>query len=414
MKTVILNSFDARGGAAIATYRLHQALRGIGVDSQMLVQEKSGGDATVYVPAGRWQQAASMARPYIDHLPLRFYPQRERVPFSAAWLPDSVAARVAALQPELVHLFWINAGFMRLETLRALHKPIVWTLHDMWPFTGGCHYDDECGRYRQGCGACPVLHSMQPRDLSSRILARKQRAWQGLPLTVVATSRWLADAARQSTLFRDLRIEVLPNAVEHGKYQPLDKRVARQAFGLPQDKRLLLFSAFGATRDRRKGFHLLLPALQQLAAEGWGDRMELVVLGAAAPERAVDFGIKAHFISRLDDEISQVLLYSATDVLVAPSTQENLSNTVMESLACGLPNVAFDIGGMPDMISHRHSGYLARAFEPADLAAGIAWVIGDTERQAMLATNARAFAVASYNMPHVAAQYEALYRDILS
>lgn len=416
MKLIMLNTDDSRGGAAIATYRLHRGLRSIGVDSQLMVMHKGIDDPTVIAPEPQKSRLKNRIA--------NFYARRdERITnycqakgnryFSPARCPDKLAVRVEALNPDMVHLFWVNSGFMKIESLRQFKKPIVWTLHDMWPFTGGCHYDDECGRFQQSCGRCPILSSESEHDLSRHIWERKRKSWRNVPIVVVATSHWLADMARSSSLFRDQRIEVIPNGIDTDKYKPLDKRAARDAYGLPQDKHLVLFSAFNVTTDKRKGNQFLVPALKKMALAGWGERTELVVIGASAPDNPPDLGMKVHYMGNFHDEISQVLLYSAADVTVAPSMQENLSNTVMESLSCGTPVVAFNIGGMPDMIDHQYSGYLASPFESDDLAAGMMWVLENKARHDMLSQQARQTVEERYTLKTVANRYLALYQDIL-
>ncbi|MEI7911051.1 MAG: glycosyltransferase family 4 protein [Verrucomicrobiota bacterium] len=417
MNLLLLNTSDSGGGAAIATYRLHRGLRSIGLSSRMLVLQKGTDDPTVIPPV-----------PLKSRLKFRianFYAERDdkvsrdslaggKNLFSPARCPDRVEHRIGTLNPDIIHLFWINHGFLKVESLGQFNRPIVWTLHDMWPFTGGCHYDDECGGFLQSCGKCPVLNSSSEQDLSRSVWLRKQRSWNAVPIVVVATSHWLAEMARSSSLFKDQRIEVIPNGIDTAKYKPLDKRAARDAFALPQDKHLVLFSAFGATTDKRKGNHLLTPALRKLAQAGWGENTELVILGTSASETPPELGLKTHYMGNFRDEISQVLLYSAVDVTVAPSMQENLSNTVVESLSCGTPVVAFHIGGMPDLIDHEQSGYLAKPFEVDDLTNGIMWVLEDNVRHQAISNNARNSAVKKYSIKTVANQYHALYQDILA
>lgn len=415
MNIIMLNSYDNAGGAAIATHRLHRGLRSIGVDSHLMVLSKGTDDPTVIgpVPQTRLKRALEYFFARRDSRLTNQLFAKEKKFFSPARCPDKLAARVDAFKPDVVHLFWVNYGFMKIETLGQFKKPIVWTLHDMWPFTGGCHYDNECGRFQQSCGKCPILSSESDHDLSRHIWERKRKSWRDTPIVVVATSHWLAQMARSSTLFKDQRIEVIPNGIDIDKYKPLDKRAARAAYGLPQDRHLVLFSAFNATTDKRKGNQFLVPALKKMAQAGWGEGTELVVIGASAPENPPDLGMKVHYMGHLHDEISQVLLYSAADVTVAPSMQENLSNTVMESLSCGTPVVAFNIGGMPDMVDHQYSGYLACPFELDDLAAGMMWVLEDKARHDMLSQHARQTVVERYALKTVANRYLTLYQDIL-
>lgn len=414
MKPLLLNTLDTQSGAAIATYRIHRGLRSIGVDSHLLVQCKEVDDDSVIGALANWRAAFAVLRPYLDGVVKKRYPNRKKIFFSPAWLPENLISEVDKVKPDIVHLFWVTNGFLRIETLKKFKGPIIWTLHDMWPFTGGCHYDDECGRFRQSCGNCPILNSGREHDLSRSVWTRKQKSWDGVPLTVVATSHWLADMARSSSLFANRRIEVIPNGLDTEVYKPVDKSAARAAYNLPQGKHLLLFSAFSATSDRRKGGQYLMQALEHMSKSEWKNKVELVIIGASRPDNAPDMGMNVHYMGHLHDEISQVLLYSAADVVVAPSMQENLSNTVMESLACATPVVAFDIGGMPDMIDHRANGYLARPFDPADLSDGIMWVLENDERHDALARSARQTVLERYTLTKIAEQYQSLYRDMLS
>src|SRR4030067_2497266 len=213
MKLAMLNTYDNVGGAAIATYRIHCGLRSIGVVSRLMVLHKRTEDPTVIVqdPPSMLQKAISVLYSRWDERITRRYRAKENRLFSPARCPDKLALRVTAFNPDVVHLFWVNFGFMKTEPLRQFNRPIVWTLHDMWPFTGGCHYDDECGRFRQTCGNCPILNSGSERDLSRQIWERKSESWRDVPIVVVATSRWLAEMALSSSLFKDQRIEGVPN-----------------------------------------------------------------------------------------------------------------------------------------------------------------------------------------------------------
>jgi glycosyltransferase involved in cell wall biosynthesis len=412
MKPLLLNTYDGQGGAGIATYRIHRALRSMGIDSQLLVQSRKGDDPTVCGPVG-WEKLAARLRPHLDNIPNRFMRRAKPELFSVAWVPDHILDRLEKANPDLVHLFWLNNGLVRLENLGKIRQPTVWTLHDMWPFTGGCHYDDGCGRFVERCGCCPSIYSEADRDISRRIIQRKLNAWRDWDLTVVATSEWLANEARASTVFRDRDVRVIPNAVDIDTYKPISKYVARTIFNLPQNKRIIMFSAFAATSHPRKGGHLLMDAIDRIARTNAAADIELVIVGASEPKHSKDFGIPVHYMGHFSDEVSQVVLYSASDVLVAPSMQENLSNTVMEALACGTPVVAFRIGGMPDMVEHQANGYLAQAFEPDDLAHGILWVLDTDDRLEKLSARARASVVETFAFPLIAKRYVSLYQERL-
>ena len=412
MKVCLLSRSDGRGGGYAAAYRLHQGLKKLNVNSTMLVGDKTRDDFTVLSEVSKFGRGWAKISPILDSLLLKSYPNREKSTFSSQFIPDRLARQVAQLNPDVINLHWINDGFLRIETVAKFNKPIIWTLHDMWAFTGGCHYNGDCMNYTNSCGACPQLHSNKEKDLSRWIWQRKAKAWQNLNLTIVTPSHWLAKCAASSSLLKDTRIEIIPYGLDTKQYKPIEKSVARSILGLPEDKQLILFGAISATSDPRKGFNFLQSALQNLSQSGWGEQVELVVFGSSQPKNPTELGLKSHYLGRLNDDISLSLVYAAADVFIAPSVQDNLPNTVMESLACGTPCVAFDIGGMPDMIEHQQNGYLAKHFDIEDLARGIAWVLEDEERLRKLGNNGREKVENNFTLEIQAKNYLSVYQDI--
>lgn len=356
MKILHISTKDFEGGAARAANRLHQGLKEINIDSQMLVQTKVSDDRTIIDPQTFVEKSLAKFGGIVDTIPPKFYLRHSQVSFSTQWLPDAIYPRIARHNPDLINLHWIHNSYLRIETLAKLKLSIVWTLHDMWAFTGGCHYDRDCGRYVESCGACPQLKSDRNWDLSRWIWQRKSQAWKNINLTIVTPSKWLAECARSSSLFKNLPVEVIPNGLDLQRYKPIDRQIVRSLLNLPQNKQLILFGAIKATSDLRKGFHLLEAALQSLCQSGWQDKIELVVVGASQPDRQANLGFKTHYLGKLNDDISLAQVYAAADVFVAPSLQDNLPNTVVEAIACGTPSVAFKIGGMPEIIEHQQNG----------------------------------------------------------
>lgn len=411
----MLNTFDTLGGAARAAERLQKGLQPREIDARLLVQFKFGDSAEVICKASPLVNMLRRLKIFLGLLPVRMYPKKPENNFSPALLPDHILKEVVGSDPDIIHLHWLGAGFFQVETLRKLSqlgKPMVWTLHDSWPFTGGCHVPFECTRYRQRCGACPVLGSSHERDLSRWTWNRKARAWRDLDLTLVAPSRWLAGCARRSSLFHHDEVEVIPNGLDTAIFHPRDKLESRKLAGLPEDRKLILFGAMHGTNDPNKGFHLLAPALQSLSKTR-SDTLA-VVFGSDAAEDLPDLGMPVKFLGRINDDDKLAALYSAADVFVAPSKQENLPSTVMESMACGTPCVAFNQGGTPDLIEHEVSGYLAESFNVTDLANGIAWVLEDDDRQVQLSTHVRQKAVAEFGLARMAERYASLYRNLLN
>jgi glycosyltransferase involved in cell wall biosynthesis len=409
MRPLLISSSDISGGAARAAYRLHRGLQNIGVDSQMLVQNKQSDNYTVICPESKVSKGIGKLKHTLDVLPLQLYPQRDRSAYSVQWLPDNLAAQVDQINPDVINLQWINGGYLQIETIAKFKKPIIWTLHDMWAFTGGCHYNGDCMNYTNSCGACPQLHSNKEKDLSRWIWQRKARAWQDLNLTIVTPSHWLAKCAASSSLLKNVRIEVIPNGLDTKQYKPIEKSVARSILGLPEDKQLILFGAMSATSDPRKGFNFLQSALQNLSQSGWGEQVELVVFGSSQPKKPTELGFKSHYLGRLNDDISLALLYSAADVMIVPSVQEAFGQTASESLACCTPVVTFDITGLKDIVDHQQNGYLAKAFDVEDLARGIAWVLEDEERLRKLGVNAREKVEQNFSVEIQAKNYLSVY-----
>jgi len=412
MKILHFNQRDD-GGAGRAMVRLHWGLRSENVESFAFVQVKTTDDEYISAPEnflGKLSAKLKLSE-HLSHLPLRFYKNKTDSHFSPSGAPDTLTKVVESINPDIVHLHWINHGFLNVESLKKFKRPIVWTLHDMWPFSGGCHYSNDCEGYKKACGTCPALGSKKENDLSRSIWKRKMKAWADLDMTIACPSNWMADCARESTLFGNRRIEVIPNGLDTAAFKPIDRPMARQLMNLPTDKHLVLFGAANV-QDIRKGIHLLMPALQKLHNNGLHDKIELMVFGSTSAEQMPEVEFKINYLGRLTDNISLSLAYSAADVFIAPSLEDNLPNTLVEALACGTPGVAFGIGGIPDIIDHMHNGYLARPFEPASLAEGIKWVL-DASRTQRLRTNSHQKAGETFELVSQARHYISLYREVL-
>jgi len=411
MKIVIVNTFDTEGGAARAAYRLHRALLDEGVESTMLVQSKSSHDETVIEATTKLQKTFVQRRSGLDFLPVRLYKERAKTPFSPAWLGlRNLADTINAMEPDVVHLHWVTGGMLRIEDILHIKAPIVWSMHDNWLFTGGCHIKWECNLYKNQCGTCPKLNSTHSNDLSRWVWKRKEKIFARVPnMTVVGLSRWITDTAKESNLLNKHTIVNLPNPINTHIFKPFDKNLSRERWNFPLNKKLVLFGAMSATSDINKGFHELSQALVLIQEEN----IELVIVGSSRPKDFQDFKFKTHYFGHLNDDTSLITIYSAVDIVILPSLQENLSNTIMESLACGTPVVAFDTGGNSDMIEHKKTGYLAKPFEIKDLADGIDWLL-KTPNYDDLCRNAREKILREFDGAVVAHKYLDLYRCVLN
>ena len=409
MKTLLINSSDVRGGAARASYRLHQGLEQVGINSTMLVQDKRSTDISVIGPKLiGWKGVGVnyIFRYIVDKLPLLLYPKHQTIVWSPQWLPNKIHKKINRLNPDIVHFHWICDGFVPIQEVAKIKQPLIWTLHDMWPFTGGCHYNGTCDRYMYECGKCPQLGSDKENDLSHWVWSRKKKFWANLDLTVVTPSRWLANCARSSSLFGDKKIEVIPNGLDLQKFKPIDQLKAKEDLNLPVDKNLILFGAMNSIKDKRKGFQYLKSAINVLSEDL---AFEAIVFGNSGKDSQLNIPI--NYMGNFPDNML-TKLYSAADVFVAPSVQDNLPNTVMESLACGTPSVAFDIGGMSDMIVHKENGYLAKPFNTDDLANGIEWVVKQDQRKKVLRENSRKYVEKNFELKYIAKKYADLYSQM--
>ena len=412
-KILHVNTSDHHGGAARAAYRLHLGLKKTGLDSMMLVQEKQGDDQTVCGAETKVSKFLTRLWPYIDWFPAKFYKNANVLNFTPAIVPGKTINNIKRMGADVVHLHWIAKGFVRIEALRGLrNRPIVWTLHDSWAFTGGCHVPYECTGYLKRCGKCPLLGSKTDYDLSRWVWRRKEKVLKDLDITIVTPSRWLGECARRSSLFKGMRVEVIPNGLNIDTYKPLDQNFCREALSLPKDKKIILFGAMYSTSDKNKGFEYLVSAFQRIAKTSYKNDVIAVVLGASEPEKNIDFGLDVRFLGHLHDDTSMAIAYSAADVFVAPSKQENLSNMVLEAMACGIPCVAFNIGGMPDMIEHKHTGYLAQPYNVEDLEKGILWAVNNEDR-GKLSSSCRQKVEKNFSDINAAKRYSALYDELI-
>ncbi len=415
MKVVHLSTSDLGGGAALAAFRVHTGLRQAGIDSWMVVGEKLSDDP--YIIRATSPRLAEFRRRMDRQWHRTFHTENQSL-ITPAWIGSSAWRIANKLKPDVVHLHWIGRGFLRLEAIARLRAPLVWSMHDMWALAGGEHYIDADMRYRDGY----LPHNRAPGesgfDLNRWIWERKRRAWRRIPrITVLAVSEWLAARARESVLFRDRRVEVLYNAIDPNIYQPRDRAAARAALGLPAGKPLMLFGAIDATTDKRKGFDLLSAALWEVRAAK--SPVELVVFGNAPRgdgETAPESGFRTHYLGAIADPARLAEVYSACDVMVVPSREEAFGQTALEALACGTPVVAFRVGGLPEIIDHGVSGFLARPFLVRELAEYIVRIAAARDRPEWRAWSdaARERVLRDFTLGTQASRCEQLYIETIA
>ena len=409
-----LCTFQLEGGAGVAASRLNQALGQQGVDSHLLVyrQQREQSGVTAWADTS-WKNSLFWARFSAERL--LFLPHEKDKSVRFAFSPASVGVPIEqhplVQRATVINLHWINFGFLSLnglERLFALGKPIVWTQHDMWAFTGGCHYSRGCERFRTHCQFCPYLKNPAEYDLSFDIFERKKRLLAQANVTFVSPSQWLGQLTREAALSAHRPSHVIPNPIDTSVFAPLPKAEARARLGLPPDKKLILFAGAN-TQDPRKGYAYFQEAVNTLGENA--SEAEVVLFGKSQPGAYAAIQRPVHDLGKLSDMSNIVEAYSAADVMVVSSLEDNLPNTVMEAMACGTPVVGFRNGGIPDMIDHHLNGYVADYRSATSLAQGIQWVLENTARLD-LPEQARQKVLNTYAEKIVAQQYHQLYQSL--
>ncbi|MDI6739017.1 MAG: glycosyltransferase [Candidatus Edwardsbacteria bacterium] len=412
MRLLAFNNSDREGGGASVAVGLHQELLAGGDDVRLLVQRKGTDIPGIVGPRNGIAAVRAASARYIDMLPLLHYPRWRIEPFYSGIVSDHSADEIARFRPDIVHLHCVDRGMLRVENIARIRRPVVWSIHNCWPFTGGCFLPGDCQRYTECCGSCPVLGSQRPNDLSRWNWERKHLAYRQINLTIVAPSHWMASYAGSSALIRGQKIEVIPNGLNLDIFRPRIKAECRRQLSLPADALLLLYGANQFQRDRNKGFHLLAPIIE-LVARRLEREVVLVVFGSSRTVNLPVTQVKLLQVGYVTDRTILAKLYAASDVLLMPSLQETFGLTAAESLACGTPVVAFATSGLLDVIDHKRTGYLARPYEVEDFAQGVTWVTADRERHANLAAQARSEAARRFSIHSVAQRYRDLYREIV-
>lgn len=422
MKIVQVNTFDIQGGAARAAYRLHKGLRQSGEDSRMLVRYKASTDDSVYgIDIERSHEtidAEVLAQAVQEQYVNAHRTDLSNTLFSLAYPGCDLSELDIVRDADIINLHWI-VNYQSLTTLQklfALGKPVVWTLHDQWAFTGGCHYSVGCKKYEKDCSVCPQLAD-DPFDLAAAVLKDKVELFSGANLTIVTPSRWLASCAKASKLFRELRIETIPNSLETDVFSPIQKSEAKQKLGLPDNTRTLLFGAESG-EEKRKGFSKLVasvqhcktdPKFQEIVRDGG---IKIICFGH--PGKELDtIGIPVVSLGHLSSDELIRTAYSAADIFVLPSLEDNLPNTILESLSCGTPIVAFEVGGIPDVVIDGVTGKLVPAYDTKKMSKAIISLIADPTQREEMGRRGRQIILEGYSLKKQAQNYLSLYKELI-
>ena len=411
MRVLIVNTSERTGGAAVAASRLMKALNNNGVKAKMLVRDKESDSLTVVgLPKSPmlhwhflWERLVIFCRLHFS--------RKHLFEIDIANTGSDITKLREFQEADVIHLHWINQGMLSLNGICKIlrsGKPVVWTMHDIWPATGICHLTLGCHYFVNRCANCKYLPGGGgSNDLASRIWQKKQQMQVDENIYYVACSRWLESEAKTSALLKGQKITSIPNPIDTHIYKKGNKEEARQRLGLPLDKKLILFASQRVTNEN-KGMSYLIEACRQLS-----DQCEVVILGGHAEEVVEQLPMKAYPLGYVNEEQRIVDVYNAADVFVLPSLSENLPNTIMEAMACGVPCVAFKVGGIPEEIDHLKNGYVAAYRDAEDLAKGIAWVLEEADYES-LSQQAVHKVMQCYSQQSVAVKYLEVYQQAMA
>lgn len=414
MRVLLVNTSEYTGGASIAANRLMKALNRNGVEAEMLVRDrKSQNPRVVSLPASPFLKAKFLWERFCVMLSNRL--SRENLfALDPATCGNDITRLPAFERADVIHLHWVNQAMLSLADIRKIvesGKPVVWTLHDMWACTGICHQADTCEGWLHSCGHCPLLKAGGTHDLSHRTFMRKQRLYATSKIHFVTCSNWLADICRQAPLLQGKPVTSIPNPIDTQLFSPGDKIAARRRLSLPLDKRVVLFVAYKAT-DKNKGIDYLIEAIRLLRERNpqLADRIAMVTVGREANLLRDRFACETHPFEYVGSEQEMLEFYRAADLLAMPTLMDNLPNTIVEAMACGLPCVGSRVGGLPQMITHGVDGYLSRLRDAEDFSQGLETVLTSPDFSQM-GIAARKKALHTYSEEAVVRRYLEVYEN---
>lgn len=406
MKVLLISTSECGGGGAIAARRLMDALTANGVNTKMMVRDKQSDDENIIKVGNKLPK-------FLERIAILPHTGFNR---SRLWQADiantgfDVTSTKEFQEADIIHLHWINQGFLSLNVIQKIlksGKPVVWTLHDMWEFTGICHYPNECNKYRTECGDCPLLRNPKRTDLANKIFKKKMALYQGTDARFVAVSGWLANCAKESRLLSGQSVEVIPNVLPLSRFTIKDKQMARKQLGLPEDKIIIAFGAVNI-EDKRKGLVFLNQALRLLIERKAFSEEQLHIAlfgGLKRPEILEEIPVAFTYLGYVDGDKELQAIYNSSDVAAIPSLYETFGQTVIEAQACGCTPVTFTGSGQMDIITHKQDGYLADYLSAEDFANGLQWAISHPVDKALMRQNV----VNNYSENTIALKYIALY-----
>ncbi|MFS4461099.1 glycosyltransferase [Bdellovibrio sp. HCB2-146] len=412
MKILLINAYLNQGGASKSTYRLFGKLKERPDTTVKLFVTKSNiVERNIVAPSGKFASLLGNIRSAVSSLVYRLLYKPTGM-FSVPWMANRDLKNVLTeFAPDVIHVNWLDSATLSLNDLEKSKIPVIWTMHDSWLMTGGCHVPDKCDRHAFQCGQCPTLKSKNNFDLSRLFWKQKASFFKRMQsvTTITAPSKWLYQQAKQSPLLPNQAIYHVPNGIDHTIFKPFETHIARRLLNIPENKSVITIAGVSMSSDKNKGLDLIEESLKILTPESRKNIL-ILIIGSDQKERTSTFcGFSAMHIGMLHDDVSIALYLSASDVFCIPSRSENFPNALLEALSCGIPSVGFSVGGIPDIIQHKQNGYLAKPYSPGEFAAGIEYCLGLNKSKDDIAQT-----VSQFSIEAAVTKYQDLYLDLIN
>lgn len=412
MNILHVSLFDAIGGAGRSANRLHSVLHDCKVNSRMRVLRKDYVDPLVTSGASLQRRLAMQIQHKLDQINLLRFNKNETAYYSLGNVSAGLVQELSRSDADLLHLHWVT-GMLSIEDIGKIKKPIVWTMHDKWALGGADHLSGDELEFNYSS----ILEGDSPLErLHLEVYKRKVKSWDARAITLICPSLWMERAARQSKLFEKSKIVCIPNAVDSNSFwKPQSKPDSRKELNLPLEKKIIFFGAYGGGHDHNKGLDLLIKSLQRHKALFPMEELEIIICadGTGSEYLTNQYPYVVHWLGNIASDKQMRDLYSASDLVVLPSRVENFPNSALEAHCCGVPVIAFDVGGVSDIVQHKETGWLAPPFDVDDFANGIYWVFSDLDRLRSLGDRARYYAKSNFDNEIIAKKHIELYQEVL-
>lgn len=403
-----VNLQDSATGTGRAVFRLNKALNEYGVSSKLYVGEKLTACPNVIGPSSRWEQLEHRLRGYISSKVSKRFNEASGILHSISILDSKWPGFLNQIEAEVVHLHWVQNEMISIRDIGRIKKPIVWTLHDMWAFCGAEHVAFDRSQWKSDYR---VDNSSILPDISQWTWDRKKRYWHR-PFDIIAPSKWMHDCASKSSLFEGWPIHIIPNCIDTDFWRPIKKEEAKRALGYSEEVPLIIFGAYGGGKENYKGLDLLIEAASFLSTSYPDRTCSFAAFGGSSDICIPGVDGVVRSLGSFRDDLSLRIIYSAADVIVIPSRVDNFPNVALEASACGAPICCFNVGGLPDIVAHQETGFVAPAFEANALAQGILWCV-DSNMELRLSRQARERCKALFSPSRICGLHKDVYKQVL-